>query len=71
MKESQEDLDVLFRQLLVAKLLKSNEAKTPIINKSTKPIKLATKKSQTKFKIVPAHLESEEDQDVTDEDEEE
>ena len=66
-----QDLDVLFRQLLVAKLLKSNEAKQPTINKSTKSIKLATTKSQTKFKIVPAHLESEEDQDVTDEDEEE
>ena len=53
-----QDLDVLFRQLLVAKLLKSNEAKHPSINKKAKPIKLATKKP--KFKIVKPETDEDE-----------
>lgn len=62
-----EDLDVLFRQLLVAKLIKAKPTNT--INKSTNPVKLAPKKPQLKFKVVEPQIEQ--DQDVTDEDEEE
>ena len=67
-KDSHE-LDVLFRQLLVAKLLKSNDATTPPINKSTKPAIKSAKKQQFKFKVVQPQVDD--DQDVTDEDEDE
>lgn len=64
-----QDLDVLFRQLLVAKLLKSNESNTPTINKLTKAVKPPTKKAPLKFKVVQPQVVDDED-DFTDEEEE-
>ena len=65
-KQSQ-DLDVLFRQMLVAKLLKSNApTQTPTINKTTKPV---PKKSPFKFKLAQVAAEEDEDE-LSDEDEE-
>ena len=60
-KDSHE-LDVLFRQLLVAKLLKSNDATTHTINKSTKPAIKSAKKASRKFKLAKVQTDDDEDE---------
>ena len=65
-KQSQ-DLDVLFRQMLVAKLLKSNApTQTPTINKTTKPTaKSQTKKTTYAFKLAPPQVEEDEGDELS------
>jgi len=61
--KSSAELDLLFRQLLVAKLLKSAEGPNTI-NKFAKPAKATAKKPQLKFKLrAPQISEDEEDED--------
>src|SRR5690606_14971900 len=66
--KSSAELDLLFRQLLVAKLLKSAEGPNTI-NKFAKPAKATAKKPQLKFKLRAPQISEDEEEEEPDSDE--